>query len=106
MASKKHSSAIVDALDVAYLMDAFQQMNSCILSFSFEVTTRRGTPDLMVIANAFTVSAAPVERVPLVSFRSTLSQLNSVSLEGATILCLYRLDALLAAHELDAPQLK
>jgi hypothetical protein len=104
--SKKRSSGIVDVVDVGYLVDAFEVLNSCTLSVCFERTTKAGVPDLMVIASAYTLSPVGAERVPLVSFRSSLSALNCVSLEGAFILALYRLDGLLAAHELQYPAYK
>jgi hypothetical protein len=106
LASRQGFSATVGVLDVGYLMEAFQTLNSCILSLSFEVTTRRGTPDLMVIATAYTVDPATADRVPLVSWRSSLSQLNCATMEGAITLCLYRIDGLLAEKEMSALQPK
>lgn len=106
LASKKRTSAIVDATDVAYLVEAFQSLNSCILSVCFEVTVRSGRPDLVVIATAYTIQPVSAERAVLVSWRSTLSQLRCQTIEGAVIQCLYRLDGLLAQHELQAPQPK
>jgi hypothetical protein len=102
LGTKSGRSATVGAVEVAYIVDAFQLMNQCILSISFELTLRKGTPDLMVIATAYTVDNATAERVVLVSFRSSLSALNCVSLEAATTLALYRIDGLLAAREMEA----
>lgn len=103
LASKKRVSATTEGVDVAYLIEAFQSLNSCILSISFELTVRSGRPDLMIIATAYTINPASAERVVLVSWRSSLSQSNCRTLEAATILSLYRLDGLLAQHELAAP---
>lgn len=106
MASKRGLSATADAVDVAYLLDAFQHMNSCILSVSFELTVRSGRPDLLMSAQAFTVDAVTAERVPLVSWKSSLRQSNWATLEAAFICCLYRVDGLLAAREMSVPQPK
>lgn len=106
MASKRGLSSIVGVTDVAFVMEAFQSLNSCILSLCFEVTVRSGVPDLMVIANAFTLNDATAERVVLASFRSSLRQLNCQTMESAIISCLYRLDARLAQHELSLEQPK
>jgi len=106
VATKRGRSSGLEAMDVASLMEAFQTVNSCILSVSFEVMTRRGLAELRVIANAYTVNVASAERVLLVSWASSLYALNCQTLEAATIQCLYHLDGLLAAKEMEAPQPK
>lgn len=104
MATKRGVSSVLGVMDIAHLMDAFQQINSCILSLSFEVTARRGVPDLLVIGSAYTVNPVTAERVLLASWRSSLYALNCATCEAAAIQCLYHLDGLLAAHEMTAPQ--
>jgi len=106
LGTKRGRLSGLEVMDVASLMDAFQTVNSCILSVSFEAMSRRGLPDLRVIATAYTVKVATAERVVLASWASSLYALNCQTLEAAVIQSLYHLDAMLAAYEMTAPQPK
>lgn len=104
LASKRSLSQTSDAEDVAYQLDAFQSLNSCILSVCFEVTPRRGLPSLVMILTAFEVDTKTLARKQLALSRFSLSQLGYKQLAPAITYALYQIDAQLAARELLAPQ--
>lgn len=101
MGTKRALSLIAGTEDVAYQLEAFQSVNSCILSVSFELTVRTGRPDLVMILQAFTISPVTAERVPLALSRFNLSALRLKRLEDAITYGLYQIDAQLARIELD-----
>jgi hypothetical protein len=99
MASSKHYSAIVGVEDVAHLMAAFEELNSCILSLCIETTQRQGRYDLTMIVTAYTVDPVSAARVPLASSQLSMLSQGYKAMEAAITYCLYRIDAQLAELE-------
>lgn len=106
LASKQPLSNVLDVRDVIYLLEAFEELNSCILSVSFSLTRKAGKEDLKVEIVASSTRSANVDPARLASVNSSLSALNTLSMEGATMHALYLMDAELARIEMEAPQPK
>jgi hypothetical protein len=87
-------------MDVEYLMAAFEELNSCTLSALFSLERKGGKSQLAVEMIAFTRVVAPAEPVALGSVQSSLSALNTLSMEAAIMHCLYLIDAQLARKEM------
>lgn len=93
MASKQAYLATAGAVDVAHLMNAFEEVNECALTVTMSATERAHTTDLLVIVSAFTRPAAGAEPVPLVSLEFYRSQHNFLTLDSAIIYAMYQMDA-------------
>lgn len=93
-------SNTVEGKELAYLLVAFEELNSCTLSISCVATKRERSVDLLMTLSATTNHPVLVERVPLASVGYTLSQLNCKTIEAATISLLYKLDSQLARLEM------
>jgi len=104
LASRRSLSQTADAEDVAYQLDAFQSLNSCILSVFFEVTVRSGRPSLVMLLTAYEVDAKTLVRKQLASYHCNLSQLRYKGLAPAITYALYQIDGQMATREMLAPQ--
>lgn len=106
MASKQGSSSIVGLRDVAFLIAAFEQVNSCSLSVGLALK-RGGKPgELEVAVTAYTWPDADADPAVLAFVNRSVAQLGVVTMEGAIIHSLYLMDAELARIEMQAPQPK
>jgi len=106
LALRKDYSVTVGTRDVAHLLAAFEEMNSCTLALHITAGIRRNQPDLLMTVNAFTKRCADVDPVPLASESFSLSQHNFKALESAIMFALYQIDAKLANEEFAKTQTK
>lgn len=102
MGSKKNYSLIVGVRDVAHLLLAFQEINTCILELSMSVTVRSGIPDLSLLMTAFTIDPVSAARVPFASSQCSLLASGFQTMDSAITFSLYQLDAQIAVKELEA----
>jgi hypothetical protein len=93
MAYTKNYLANAGAVDVARLMQAFEEGNNCALTVTMSPVLRRGTTDLLIIVSSHTIPAAGVEPVPLASLDFYRSSHNFLTLDSVIIYALYQMDA-------------
>lgn len=100
MALKNGSSAIAGVSDVAYLIEAFEEVNSCTLLLSIQSKRERNRADLLLTVKAFTLPTAGAEPVLLASSDMFLSAHGYQQMGPAIMYCLYLVDAQLADQEM------
>ena len=93
MASKQAYLATAGAVDVAHLMEAFEEVNECSLTVTMSPAQRVNTTDLLVIVTAYTRPPANVEPAVLASLDFYRSAHNFLTLDSAIIYALYQMDA-------------
>lgn len=93
MASQKNYLANAGAVDVARLMDAFEESNNCAITVTMSPVRRKGTTDLLVIVTTHTIPAAGAEPAVLVSLDFYRSAHNFLTLDSVIIYALYSMDA-------------
>lgn len=101
MASRHNYSETDDVTELAYLVHAFEALNSCTLSVSMELVKESAPPKLVMIVSAYILSPAGADRVPLASSRLNLSQLGYKRIKDAFMYALYQMDGQLARSEFD-----
>lgn len=101
MASRHDYSETDDVTELAYLVGAFEDLNSCILSLCLELVPTSNPPRLLLIVTANTTKDADAARVPSASCRLNLSQLGYKRIKDACMYALYQIDGQLARSEFD-----
>lgn len=100
MALKQGSSSGVDAVDVKYVLAAFQEMNRCVLTVLLRVSGTSTSPVLNLEMVAGPKESVAAEPVPLACHKSTIGLSGARTLEAAILQGLYGLDAEMAGEEL------
>lgn len=94
----------VDATQVAYLAQAFEDLNRVSISITMSpVETASGT-DFYLSASAFTRADVSADRALSACVNSTFRALNCQTMDNAIIGLLYRLDDEIARRERDLPK--
>lgn len=93
MASKRGSLSGQDGVDVAYVLMAFQEINSCVIELRGRVSTlgKSTTLALELIANDARGEIGDLP--PLGSVKLTIGYHNPLKMEAAILQALYQLDA-------------
>lgn len=86
---------------MAYLMEAFEEVNSCTLSLSMVVQRKRNKADIRLSVKAHTIRAVDVEPVLLASSDLFLSDGGYTDFGPAIMWALYLIDGQLADQEMN-----
>lgn len=93
MASKRGSSSGQDSVDVAYVLQAFQEINRCIIEIRMGVSALGKSTTLEMELLAHDKDKGIGEAAPLASVKLSLGYHNPQRMEAAILQALYRLDA-------------
>ena len=99
MALKQGSSTGVDAVDVKYVLAAFEELNSCRLVVQLSIEGTAARPDLIMEITAVDKGSASAAPAPLAYQKSIVGSMGPRTMEAAILQALYALDAQLAAAE-------
>jgi len=93
LGSKQRYLANAGAVDVAHLLEAFEEVNECAITVTLCPAKRIHTTDLRIIVTAHTIPAAGVAAAVLASLDFYRSENNFLTLDSAIIYALYQMDA-------------
>lgn len=99
MGLNPHSSSKRDWNEVAFLMEAFETVNSVKVVVTFQHILTDGIGDLLVTLTAVTTEDAPVEVANLASVQFNARSTELVSISALFTHGLYRLDFELGQQE-------
>jgi len=101
LASSRLSSNAADAIDVAAVMKAFEEINSCVITLFGRVELVHGLDTLTFLVSAIRKDDTPAEDNYLGSVKCHLGSLGHRTMESAIMWALYQLDWQLAKYEMD-----
>lgn len=100
MAASRFSSNTPDAVDVRYVLQAFQHINRVKIEIRIGVLEHEGEPLLAMEIAAHEASVEVGDQSSLASVKLKLGYKESHQMEAVILRALYKLDAELAEHEL------
>jgi len=100
LATSRLSLNSPDLIDVAAVMEAFEEMNKCAVTLLLRVERPNGIAKLAMIASALSTNEDVPDPTYLASVSADLSPASHKTMEGAILWALYQLDWRLAEMEL------
>jgi len=99
LALKQGSSTGVDAVDVKFVLAAFQEINQCIVTCVLSVSGTASRPILEMELIAEEIAVLPAVPARLACQKLTVGSFGPRTMEAAILQGLYSLDAQLAERE-------
>lgn len=92
LATSRISSNSPDLVDVSAVMEAFQQINNCLITLHGRVVSVRGAQELVMIVSALELPEDSPDHTYLASVNVHLGSGQHRTMEGAILWGLYQLD--------------
>jgi len=101
LASSRLSSNTADVIDVAAVIKAFEEINTCCITVFGRVEPVQGLDTLTFLVSAIKKDDTPAEDNYLASVKCYLGSLGHRTMESAIMWALYQLDWRIAQNELE-----